>query len=130
MDGVGLGVAGWIHLTGALWVIAAGGVQLARPKGTPAHRLLGWSWMLALAVTAISSFWLRGFMDLVYGFSPIHALSLWVLFCILAAVYFVRRGNIVWHRAYVVGAYLGSIAAGVGALLGPNRFLYQWLFGP
>jgi uncharacterized membrane protein len=126
---VTLGHAGVVHLVGAAWALLVGAVQLSRPKGTPSHRLLGQSWMLAMIVVAVSSFWLQGFMDLFMGLSPIHLLSFWVLFCVAASLYHVRNRNITWHKVYVVGAYVGTVGAGIGAVVGETRIIHLWLIG-
>lgn len=117
-----------IHLIAAFWALVAGAGQLLAPKGTRLHRLVGWSWMLSMAVVAISSFWLTGFMDLLWGYSPIHLLSVWTLFCIFISIHSVRSGNIRRHKLFATGAFFGVVGAGMGALA-PGRLINQWLFG-
>lgn len=117
-----------IHLAAALWTLLAGGGQLVARKGTHIHKVIGWSWMIAMIVVAISSFWLTGFMDLFLGYSPIHLLSIWILVCVAVSVYSARTGNIKRHRAFAIGAFCGVIGAGLGTLA-PERLIHLWLFG-
>ena len=117
-----------LHLIAALWALLAGGFQLLTRKGTQLHRVVGWSWMTAMVIVAVSSFWLTGFMDVFHGYSPIHLLSVWVLVCVAVSVYSARAGHIRRHRAFAVGAFIGVIGAGLGALA-PGRLIYQWLVG-
>lgn len=117
-----------IHLLAALVAIAIGAAQLAGRKGTRQHKFIGWTWMAAMVVVAVSSFWLQGFMDLIWGLGPIHLLSLWILVCVTAAVYSARVGKIRTHKNFTVGAYCGVVGAGLGALA-PGRMLNQALFG-
>jgi len=117
-----------IHFFAALWAIVAGTSQLLTRKGTRLHKVVGWSWMVSMVVVAISSFWLTGFMDVLWGSSPIHLLSIWVLFCVASSIYSARVGNIKSHKAFAVGAFFGVIGAGLGALA-PGRLLNQWLLG-
>ena len=119
----------YIHLTAALWVLLVGLVQLFRSKGTALHKGLGWSWMAAMIITSVSSFWISGFIDWFYGYGPIHLLSLWVLICVVVSVSAARRGNIRYHRSFAVGAYLGTIGAAMGAILMPGRLLHELFFG-
>ncbi|KEA61760.1 putative membrane protein [Marinobacterium lacunae] len=121
-------MATYIHITAALWAILAGVSQLLGEKGSTFHRALGWTWMLAMTVTAISSFWLTGLMNLFWGYSPIHLLSLWVLVCVVVSVMSARAGNIKRHKAFAVGAFWGVIGAAIGTLM-PGRLIHQWLFG-
>ncbi len=67
-------------------------------------------------------------MDIIWGFGPIHLLSLWILVCVAAAVYSARVGNLRIHKGFTVGAYCGVVGAGLGALA-PGRMLNQALFG-
>ncbi|MCR9186021.1 MAG: DUF2306 domain-containing protein [Halieaceae bacterium] len=118
----------YIHLTAALWVLAIGGLQLAATKGTPRHRFVGWSWMAAMIVAAISSFWLTNPGNGFLGYGPIHLLSIWVMICVVVSVGAVRRGNIRRHRGFAVGAYLGTVGAAIGALAMPGRLLHSYFF--
>lgn len=117
-----------IHLIAALWVLAAGAAQLAGAKGTPRHRALGWSWMLAMTVVALSSFGMPSFMPVLGPYGPIHLLSVWVLICVAVGVLAARQGRIGVHRAFTAGAFLGAVGAGIGALA-PDRLLHKVLFG-
>lgn len=119
----------YIHLVAAFWVLLAGGAQLALKKGTGTHKLIGWTWMLAMMVVSISSFWISGFVDWFFGYGPIHLLSIWVLICVTVSLTSARRGNVRLHKFYAVGAYFGTLGAALGALLVPDRLLHDWLFG-
>ena len=119
----------YIHLSAAIWLILSGAVQLLMKKGTKPHKVVGWSWMVAMVVVAISSFGIPGILDWFYGYGPIHLLSIWVLICVVVSLVAVQKGNIRIHKAYTVGAYLGAIGAGIAAMLVPDRLIYNFLFG-
>lgn len=120
---VELTVASAIHLAAVVPAIVIGAVQLAAPKGTRPHRVLGWVWVAAMLAAAVSSFWI---MELRHGagWSVIHLLSLWVLFALAMAIWHVRRGNVRAHKRFMVGTLAGLAGAGAGALM-PGRFLAQ-----
>jgi uncharacterized membrane protein len=115
-----------IHLFAVLPAVILGVLQIATPKGTPLHRRLGWLWVAAMAVTALSSFWIIGPKN-GGSFSVIHLLSVWVLFALGSAIWFIRRGNVRAHRYFMVGTLAGLVAAGIGAMV-PGRLLSQVLF--
>lgn len=121
-------VAVWIHLVAALWGLVFGAVQLMSPKGSKQHRWVGWSWVLAMVITAVSSFWLSGSLALLGPFSVIHLLSVWILVCLVISMLAVRRRRLNTHRDFLVGAYLGLVGAGLGTLA-PGRLISGWLFG-
>lgn len=121
-----LTLASAIHLAAVLPAIVLGAAQLLRPKGTRPHRILGWIWVLAMAVAAVSSFWIFG-INSGGKFSAIHLLSVWVLVSLASAIWFIRRGNVRAHKYFMVGTLAGLIAAGLGALA-PGRLLAQLLF--
>lgn len=114
-----------IHLAAVLPAVAVGLAQLMLPKGTRSHRALGWAWVAAMAVAAVSSFWIFGISS--DGFSVIHLLSVFVLLNLAAAIWSIRRGQVSAHRKFMVGTLLGLLGAGAGALA-PGRFLHQLLF--
>jgi uncharacterized membrane protein len=47
---------GWVHTLASLIALVAGAVVLVRPKGTPAHRLRGRIYVLAMVATNLTSF--------------------------------------------------------------------------
>ena len=114
-----------IHLAALLPAIAIGVIQLAAPKGTRPHKILGWIWVLLMLIAVLSSFWI---MELRKGagFSVIHLLSVWVLIAMSCAIWFIRRGNVRAHKRFMVGTLIGVAGAGLGALM-PGRFL-SYLF--
>ena len=115
-----------LHLGAALLALAIGALNLARVKGTRMHRALGWIWVALMATAAISSFWIFGLRNGA-GPSLIHLLSAWTLVALACAIFFIRRGNVRAHRAFMVGTFLGLLGAGLGALA-PGHLLAQLLF--
>jgi uncharacterized membrane protein len=115
-------VAVQIHVAAIVPAAILGAYLLARPKGTPRHRLLGKIWMMLMVVTALSSFFIHQ-INLVYGFSPIHLLSIAVLAGSWRAILAARRHDIHTHRRIVSGMYFGGIVvAGLATLL-PGRLM-------
>ena len=115
-----------IHLAAVAPALLLGVFQLATRKGTQLHKILGWLWVLAMAVVAVSSFWIVG-LNKSGGLSVIHLLSVWTLISLACAIWFIRRGNVRAHQGFMVGTFLGLAGAGVGALA-PGRTLYLFFF--
>lgn len=113
-----------LHLACALGALALGSVILWRRKGNGTHRWMGWTWAALMAGTALSSGFISGGgLPRFAGFSPIHALTLLVLWQLPRGIRFARQGNLVAHRKTMRGLYLGGcIVAGLFTLL-PGRFL-------
>jgi len=117
-----------VHTYAAIAAFALGLVQFAAPKGTLPHRTIGWTWVLLLAVIAISSFWIHG-IRMVGPFSPIHLLSIFVLLMLPLAVLHARRHRVDAHRKAMTGIFLGAlIVAGVFTLV-PGRVMHAVVFG-
>jgi len=115
-----------IHLAAVVPAVVLGVAQLSLAKGTPLHKAMGWAWVLAMLVAAVSSFWILELRKGA-GLSVIHLLSAWILICLAAAIWHIRRGNVPGHKRFMVGATLGLFGAGLGALA-PGRFLAVLLF--
>ncbi|MFZ5594702.1 MAG: DUF2306 domain-containing protein [Pseudomonadota bacterium] len=116
-----------IHLYSALLALGLGVVMLLMRKGTARHRGFGRVWVLVMAITATSSFWIREIGGL-WGFSWIHLLSIYTLYGLASAVYFIRAGKIVEHRRAMIGVFVGVSVAGLLALH-PERRLGAFIFG-
>ncbi|MEL6287949.1 MAG: DUF2306 domain-containing protein [Pseudomonadota bacterium] len=116
------------HALLALFAVGLGGFQLAMEKGTLRHRSLGYVWVSAMGVVALSSFWIHE-LRVVGPFSPIHLLSVLVLFSLVSAVLAARRGNIRLHRITLVQLYIfGLILTGAFTFM-PGRTMHAVLFG-
>lgn len=112
-----------LHLYASLLALGLGAILLLSPKGTMLHRILGSTWVLAMAFSALSSFWFGGgVLPLIGHFGPIHLLSLWVLVALAVAVVAIFKGRVEQHRGWMVGAYLGLVGAFVGSLA-PGRWI-------
>lgn len=116
------------HAMAALIAFIIGVVQLAGPKGTTAHRIVGWSWVLLLTSVATSSFWIQEIRQL-GPFSWIHGLSIFTLVMLPVAVFHARRHNVSAHKAAMIGLFFGALViAGLFTLL-PGRIMHAVVFG-
>lgn len=116
-----------IHLFAALIAFGIGAIQILGPKGTTMHRILGWTWVVIMAVVAGSSFFIRILNH--GGFSLIHILSLVTLTMLPVGVYAARRRNVALHSRTMTRLYLlALVVAGVFTFF-PGRLMYQMVFG-
>lgn len=103
-----------IHFAAVAPAIAIGITQMFMQKGTRIHKLLGWLWVIAMAVAVVSSFWIYEIRKGA-GFSVIHLLSVWTLISMSAAIWFIRRGKVRAHKGFMVGTLLGLGGGGAHA---------------
>lgn len=120
----------YIHLATVLLAFTLGTFLLFQKKGTALHRLIGKYFMVLMLLTAIVAL----FMPAQVGpkflghFGFIHLFCLLVLYSVPSAYFAVRKGNIVKHKAHLMGVYVGGILiAGAFAFM-PGRLLHNWLF--
>lgn len=120
-------VAVKVHLTAALTALVIGVALMARVKGTALHKTLGWTWVVAMGITAVSSLFIR---QLNHGhFSFIHLLSGWAIVGLPGAVYAIKRGNVRGHRRAMTAMFVGGLLiAGLFALI-PGRLLWAVFLG-
>ncbi|WP_370651885.1 DUF2306 domain-containing protein [Brevundimonas sp.] len=118
-----------IHVAAALTALAVGIVLLAGIKGTRLHRALGWTWVLAMGTTAVSSFFIHEINPGgPAGLSLIHLLSGWTMVGLPMAVYAARRHRVQTHRRAMTGMFVGGlIVAGLFTFL-PGRLMWAVFF--
>ncbi|HRX74941.1 MAG: DUF2306 domain-containing protein [Hyphomonas sp.] len=115
-----------LHLAGALTAFVIGAILLRGVKGTGLHRKLGYSWVAAMTLAAVSSFFLVGLNGNHY--SLIHGLSAWTIVVLPMAVVAARRKNIRKHAKGMTNLFLGGLlVAGLFAFL-PGRMLWSIFF--
>lgn len=116
-----------IHAFAAMAAFALALVQFAGVKGTRVHRVLGWAWVLLMALIATSSFWIHDLRQ--FGpFSAIHLLSIFTLFSLVGAVFYARRHQVRRHRHIMIAIFLGAlVTAGLFTLV-PGRIMHAVVF--
>ncbi|MEL6684852.1 MAG: DUF2306 domain-containing protein, partial [Pseudomonadota bacterium] len=92
------------------------------------HRALGYVWALAMAATAITSFWINS-LRLIGPFGPIHVLSVYVLWSLWQGIGQARRGQITKHRATMVGLYFWGLCITGLLTLTPGRRMNDVVLG-
>jgi uncharacterized membrane protein len=118
-----------IHAFSAIAAFAVGVVQLAAPKGTLPHRVVGWWWAMLMLTVAVSSLFIHTLR--MWGpWSPIHLLSLLVLTTLPRAIWQARRHDIRHHRRTMGMLFTGALVIAGGFTLLPGRIMHAVVFGP
>lgn len=115
-----------VHVATIVPAALLGPYILFARKGTPRHRFLGRIWLGLMVVAALSSFFIHT-INLFIGFSPIHLLSVYVLYGSWNAVRAARMRNIRQHKLNIVGMYVGGIVIAGGFTLLPGRIMNEML---
>ncbi len=117
-----------IHVAAVALTMALTPVQLLLQRGSFAHRMMGRVWMSAMALTALSSFFIST-LKWVGPFGPLHVLSIVALVSIGIAFRAARRGDHKTH-AWTLFSLIGFalIGAGIFTLL-PGRIMNAVFFG-
>lgn len=116
-----------IHVATVVPAALIGPYMFLSRKGTPTHRLAGMVWLGLMVVAALSSFFIHT-INLFLGFSPIHLLSLYVLYGSWSALRAARAHRIREHRLTVIGIYVGGIVIAGGFTLLPGRLMHEVVF--
>ena len=117
-----------IHIGGATGSLVLGGIVLFGPKGTPGHKMMGRIWALTMVTTAFSSFFMKSFAPMLGQFGPIHILSVWTLYSLPRAIWYIRQGDVEGHLKSMRGLYFGLCLAGLMTFI-PGRTFYALIFG-
>ena len=117
-----------IHALAAIAAFAIGVVQLAAPKGTIPHRLIGWSWAMLMLGVAVSSLFIH-VLRMWGPWSPIHLLSILVLVTLPLAVLHARRHDVRRHRNVMTALFMGALVIAGAFTLLPGRIMHAVVFG-
>lgn len=115
----------WAHLATIGIALVLTPVMMLRRRGDARHRRLGRVWVAAMLATALLSFGIRT----AGGFSPIHALSVFVT--VMAPLVWVTaaRHEVAAHRRAVRGLTTGALLVAGFFTFPFDRLLGHWLFG-
>lgn len=116
-----------IHVVTAATALLIGTLLLLGVKGNRLHRTLGWTWVIAMATTAVSSLFIRQINP--GSFSLIHLLSGWTIVGLPMAVYAARRHKVVEHRRAMTGMFVGGLLVAGALTFLPGRLMWRMFFG-
>jgi uncharacterized membrane protein len=120
-----------VHLFAALAAVVLGPLALMmrwRIQRPRLHRAFGYAWVTMMLITAISALFIRSEVSYGNQFSWIHALIPVTLGSLVAAFWFLAKGQIRGHRLTMISLYVsGCLIAGAFTLL-PGRFLGRLLW--
>ena len=117
-----------VHAFPAIAAFFLGLVQLVLPKGGSRHRILGWLWVLLMAVTAVSSFFIHSICAL-GGFSPIHLLSILTLVSLPLAVIHARQRRTSAHAKGMKTLFFTALVLAGAFTFLPGRIMHDVVFG-
>ena len=117
-----------IHAFSAMGALFMGAIQLAAPKGTLPHRIVGSVWVCLMLIVSISAFFIHQLR--VWGpWSPIHLPAIFTLAGLPVAVWRAHKHDVVRHRRSMLGLFVGALViAGLFTLL-PGRIMHTVVFG-
>jgi len=118
------------HILAAMMVLVLTPFQFfVLRKGSPEHRMLGYFWLFAMGVVALTSFFIRSNLALSFkGFSSIHLLSVLSVFSIGSAILLARAGKIAAHRKTLIMLTVSFLIAGAFTFA-PHRIMGRMLLG-
>ena len=117
-----------IHTLAAVLAFGIGIGQFLLPRGSTVHRVVGWSWVGLMAVTAGSSFFIH--MGRVFGiWSPIHLLSIFTLVMLVLAVRAARRRDVATHRSIMISLFVFALVGAGAFTFLPGRIMHVVVFG-
>ena len=109
------------HVATASLALILGALVFLLPKGTALHRKIGYGYVVSMAVSAGSSFFLHRFNG---GWSFFHVLAALTLLNLALGLLAIRRaartGNrrlIVRHYGFMAGSYVAPVSALAGQFL-------------
>lgn len=116
-----------LHVAGAMTAFVIGCVLLAGVKGSGLHKRLGWTWVVAMALTAFSSLFIRTINP--GHFSFIHLLSGWTLIALPMGIAAIKRGKVRQHARNMTGMFVGGLLiAGLFTFM-PGRLMWRVFLG-
>ena len=118
-----------VHAFAAMAAFALGLVQLAAPKGTLPHRMLGWIWVTLMLVVSVTAFFVHQ-IRLWGPWSPIHLLAIFALVMLPVAVSAARRHAVERHRRAMIGIFVGALVIAGLFTFAPGRIIHAVAFGP
>lgn len=116
-----------LHVAAAILSVVLGPVAIFRRSRDIVHRVAGRIWIVGMAVTAGSSFWISE--DPMFGrFSIIHVLSVVTLVSLVGAFRAIRAGDVARHGATMRALYAQALMLAGAFTFFPGRRMSEAFF--
>ncbi|WP_270731108.1 DUF2306 domain-containing protein [Shimia sp. Alg240-R146] len=115
-----------VHVVAAVVAICLAPVQIMPRRRGAWHKRLGYCWVLAMGVTAGSSFWITGF-EVMGPFSPIHLLSVLTFLGLWSGLRAAWAGDFQGHAAAMRGMAFWALGIAGALTLLPGRIMHRVL---
>ncbi len=117
-----------LHAFAAMSAFVLGAVQLAAPKGTLPHRIVGSIWVLLMLAVSISAFFIHQLR--IWGpWSPIHLIAIFTLVTLPIAVWRAHTHQVEKHRRNMIGLFFGALVVAGLFTFWPGRIMHAVVFG-
>lgn len=116
-----------LHVYAALAALLIGTIILLRPKGRGLHKALGWTWIVAMGTTAVSSLFITGING--NAWSIVHLLTGWVIIALPMAIWAIRNRKVEAHRRAMTGMFVGGLIFAGALTFIPGRLMFETFFG-
>jgi uncharacterized membrane protein len=115
-----------LHLISVLIALGIGIALLIGVKGSRLHRTLGYTWVAAMMIGAVSSLFIR---IINHGaLSYIHLLSGWTIVALPMGVAFARRHMARRHARMMTGIFTGGLVLAGALAFMPGRLMWNIFF--
>jgi uncharacterized membrane protein len=122
------GVVIQFHVAAVSLTIILTPIQILLERGNDWHRRVGRVWMIAMALTALSSFFIST-IHWIGPFSPLHILSIINLVGLAYAYRAARRGDAKAHSITMISLVISALVIPGIFTLFPGRIMYRVVFG-
>ncbi|MCA3441732.1 MAG: DUF2306 domain-containing protein [Rhodobacter sp.] len=116
-----------LHVAAALLSVVLGPVAILRRSRDIVHRVAGRAWVVSMAVTAGSSFWISE-TPMIGTFSVIHILSVVTLASLVSALRAIRSGAVARHGAIMRALYAQALMLAGAFTFLPGRRMSEAVF--
>lgn len=122
-----------VHVVAVVLATLFGVVIFLNRKGTGFHKLMGWTYVVLMSVTAASAVFIRrppgGDFPSIAGYTPIHLFVVMAAISLPLAIVHIKAGRVQHHARAMIGLFVGAILiAGVLAFQ-PGRIMHEVAFG-
>lgn len=116
-----------LHIVAAVLALGIGTALLIGPKGRTLHKTLGWTWVVAMATVAISSFFIQTLHPGRYSW--IHLLSGWTVIALPMGIASIKRRKVSMHRRTMTGLFVGGLIVAGAFTFVPGRLMWRVFVG-